>query len=551
MRSKARLALATCLASLAVLALTACADEGSSLPSTVRLSADPGLAERAVAVAGEILAVRGLTVEPASDPAEADLVVSETPTDGSAASFVSRYWVVAVGQPHQAQGLTAAELAGIVSGDVADWSSLTGEGTPLRLLIPADPYPPLDQWWPGTTAVAQTLPVADIPAALKADPGAVALLPLEAVDARVRGLAVDGIDPVFGEGEAGSYALVERAWVSTGQADNEEFAQLLDEAARGVAERLTLPPPEPIILRATGDIIPARCVYERHQAYGDLRHAFLELGPWLAEADITVGSLDASLSDAGVPIGCVETYSLLAPAGTVEGLALSGFDVMTVATNHVKDCGQEYCGDQAFFDTLANLRGAGIAPVGGGADLAEARQPAVLTVGGVRFAFLGYDEIAPYYHAEPGYAGTAPLEEAYLREDVAAAQQQADVVVVLPHWGVEYTADPTLGQRALAAAAVEAGADLVIGNHPHWVEAAEYIGDAFVAYALGNFVFDQDWSVETQQGAVLDVAFHGADLKGIRYYPIRIIDQHQPTFAGPEEAQEILDRIWTASAVLE
>jgi poly-gamma-glutamate synthesis protein (capsule biosynthesis protein) len=515
------------------------------------VDADPPLAERAFTIVSELIAGTGLTVEAALGPTEADLVVSATPPDEGGVTFVTRYWVVAVNLPHPARGLTMAELGDIVAGRLTDWSSLTGEDRPLRLLIPADPSPPVDQWWPGTVAVGETLPMADIPAALGADPGAVTLLPLDAVDARVRGLAVDGVSVVFGAGEIGSYPLVERAWAQAHEAEDEEFALLLDEVARGLAEQLALPPPEAIILRATGDIIPARCAYARQRDYGDLRHAFLELGSWLAEADITVGSLDASLSDAGVPFGCVETFSLLAPAATVEGLALAGFDVMTVATNHVKDCGQGACGDQAFFDTLANLRGANIAPVGGGADLAEARQPAVLTVEGVRFAFLGYDEIAYYYHAGPGSPGTAPLEEAYVREDVAAARNQADVVVVLPQWGVEYTADPTLGQRALAAAAAEAGADLVIGNHPHWVQAAETIGDAFVAYALGNFVFDQDWSIPTQQGAVLEAAYHGPKLRGIEYHPIRIIDEHQPVFAGPEEAQEILDRIWTASAALD
>ena len=98
---------------------------------------------------------------------------------------------------------------------------------------------------------------------------------------------------------------------------------------------------------------------------------------------------------------------------------------------------------------------------------------------------------------------------------------------------------------------MEAGAGLVIGNHPHWVEAAEVIDGTFVAYALGNFVFDQDWSLETQQGVVLEAAFHGAQLRGIEYYPIHIWDEQQPDFADPDEAAQILDRIWTASAALD
>jgi poly-gamma-glutamate synthesis protein (capsule biosynthesis protein) len=287
------------------------------------------------------------------------------------------------------------------------------------------------------------------------------------------------------------------------------------------------------------------------QALGDLTHAFVPLAPWLAEADITTGSLDASLSDANEPFGCTETFSLMGPSAAAGGLSLAGFDVITVATNHVKDCGVSPCGDQAFFDTLENLRSRGIAPVGGGADLSAARTPAVLTVKGVRFAFLGYDEIASYYHAAPGVPGTAPLNETYLREDIAAAAAVADVVIVMPQWGIEYQAEPTAGQRQLAAAAAEAGAGLVIGNHPHWVEAAEVIDGVFVAYALGNFVFDQDWSLETQQGVMLQASFFGAQLKGIEYYPVHIYDEHQPRFAEPEEAQQILDRIWDASATLQ
>jgi poly-gamma-glutamate capsule biosynthesis protein CapA/YwtB (metallophosphatase superfamily) len=171
-------------------------------------------------------------------------------------------------------------------------------------------------------------------------------------------------------------------------------------------------------------------------------------------------------------------------------------------------------------------------------------------VKGVRFAFLGYDDIAPYYHAEPAAGGTAPLDEAYVREDVAAAAAQADVVIVMPHWGVEYTSDPTERQRTIASAAFESGATMVIGNHPHWVQAAQATHDTFVTYALGNFVFDQNWSLETQQGAVLEAAFHGSQLKGIEVYPVHIFDQNQPAFAGPDEARQILDRIWQASARL-
>lgn len=547
--SAARRALALVLASCAF-TLAACGGGEAPLPSVVRVAADPPFADRPLAEASALLAGRGLRVERVDDAALADLLVTTGPPSEGGASFVTSYWVPAVALPHSDEGVTMAALGDMVAGRLAGWSAVTGEARPLRVLLPAERSPPIEQWWPGTTAQVEERPLAELPDALAQDEGALALLPLEAVDGRVRALAVDGANVVFGTGDPASYPLAERGGVQARATGREGFDRLLSETAGHLAQRLSVAPPDPIVLRATGDIIPARCAYAKQRDYGDFRHAFLELGPWLAQADLTVGSLDASLSDAGEPFDCVETFSLLAPAASVEGLVSAGFDVVTVATNHVKDCGQAACGDQAFFDTLANLRARGIEPVGGGADLAEARRPAFLTVDGVRFAFLGYDEIAPYYHAGPRLAGTAPLDEAFLREDVALAARQADVVVVLPQWGVEYTADPTPGQRALAAAAVEASADLVIGNHPHWVQAAEAVDGAFVAYALGNFVFDQDWSLETQQGVVLEAAFHGALLKGVRFYPVHIRDEHQPVFAGPDEARQILDRIWAASAAL-
>jgi poly-gamma-glutamate synthesis protein (capsule biosynthesis protein) len=508
--------------------------------------------EQAFDIASEALGPAGITVMRPAIHVPIDIsLVSVSSGDQGATSFVAGYWVPVVGLSHPAEELSMAQLRDAVAGRLTGWAGITGDELPLRVLVASDRSPPIEAWFRGETLAVERLPLAELPAAVAGDPGAIALLPLDAVDARVRSLGVDGVNIVYGTGDASTYALAERVWIELRDVEDGDLSRALDDTANAIAARLGVEPPDPIILRATGDIIPSRCVYEKQRSYGDYRHAFLELGPWLAEADITAGSLDAALSDVSEPFPCVDTFNLMAPAASVEGLAYAGFDVITVATNHVKDCGQVgSCGDQAFFDTLENLASNGIAPVGGGADLAAARAPAFIESKGVRFAFLGYDEIAAYYHAEPGVAGTAPLNEAYVREDVAAAAQQADVVVVLPQWGVEYTADPNERQQALARAAAEAGAGLVIGNHPHWVEAAQVIDGVYVAYALGNFVFDQDWSLETQQGVVLEAAFHGATLKGVRYHPIHIYDEHQPAFADADEARQILDRIWDASALL-
>ena len=217
------------------------------------------------------------------------------------------------------------------------------------------------------------------------------------------------------------------------------------------------------------------------------------------------------------------------------------------AANHIKDCGIEPCGDRAMLETDANLRAAGIATMGSGRDLAQARAPAVVVRNGVSFAFLAYDDIADYYHASPDEGGSAPLDPDTIAEDVAAARHFANVVIIVPHWGIEYTSVPSARQREFARAAAAAGADMVVGNHPHWPQAHERIGNMFVAYALGNFVFDQDWSLETQQGVLLDVTFTGTRITATRYIPIHIYDQYQPRLADPAEAQQILDRIEAAS----
>ncbi len=323
-------------------------------------------------------------------------------------------------------------------------------------------------------------------------------------------------------------------------------------ATAAASPTIVVPTVEPVTkLRFTGDLIPARCTYAKIESLGgDYTLPFQPLHDMLAGADITIGSLDATASDAGTPFGCTPTFSLAAPAAAVAGFKYAGYDVMAHAANHIKDCGISSCGDRAMFETDANLRAAGIVPVGTGRNLFEARSPQVVERNGVYFAFLAYDDIATYYQASADGAGSAPLDPATIAEDVAAARKVANVVIIVPHWGVEYTADPSGRQREFARAAAAAGAAMIVGNHPHWAQAHEQIGSTFVAYALGNFVFDQDWSLETQQGAVLEATFTGTRLTSTRYTPIHIYDEYQPRLAEPPEAQQILDRIETASAKL-
>jgi poly-gamma-glutamate synthesis protein (capsule biosynthesis protein) len=304
--------------------------------------------------------------------------------------------------------------------------------------------------------------------------------------------------------------------------------------------------PAEISLLFAGDINPGRCVYALSKAANDIALPYRPLASLLQSADIAIGSLDGAISDYNPPSPCVgTTRNLLAPAESAKGLAFAGFDVITVATNHIKDCGLvRGCVNNSMFDTLANLRAQGVQPTGAGANLAEATAPAIITVRGVRFAFIGVSAVNDPTWATADTPGTVPFQPDIFLDAIRRARAVSDVVIVLPHWGREYSGDISYQQRKAAAAMVAAGATLVIGNHPHHVQGVEtFPSGAVAAYALGNFVFDQAWSdgtLYTIQGLMLRAKFQGNKLQGIDLLPIHIYDDFQPRLAGPDEAKQIL-----------
>lgn len=228
----------------------------------------------------------------------------------------------------------------------------------------------------------------------------------------------------------------------------------------------------------------------------------------------------------------------------IAGLAGAGIDYVSLGNNHIRDAG-----GTGVIQTRANLARFGIAFSGAGKDLVEAREPAVLEAGGLTVAILGYDTIARYYAAGDDRAGSAQLSAAVAKADIAAARRAgADVVIVYPHWGVEYRSTPTAAQRRLAHAIVDAGADLVIGNHAHWAGAMEVYRGVPIWYALGNFVFDQTWSEPTMEGIVLELTFRGPRLVSVRMHPTLILNRAQPNLLDPAgDGKVVLGRVFGAS----
>jgi len=305
-----------------------------------------------------------------------------------------------------------------------------------------------------------------------------------------------------------------------------------------------------VTLAFTGVIVPARCVQAGVDARGDSNYIYQEVKDLISQADLAVGTLNATLSEYPPHTGCIFTYVLVGSSGNADSLQLAGFDVMSVATNHIKNCGIGDCGDRAFLDTLDNLRRVGILPVGAGQNLSEAMQPVVVTVKGIRFGIVSLGEIEPSTFATDTTPGIAVLTDENLTKAIAEARRVSDVVIALPHWGPEDSSDPTEVQQHFARVAVEAGADLVVGNHTHVVQAVQEINGIQVFYGLGNFVFDQTWDLAHQQGVILQLHFEGNRLSGYDFTPTHVDMDGTVHIAGAEEARQILDRIEAASQAL-
>lgn len=325
-----------------------------------------------------------------------------------------------------------------------------------------------------------------------------------------------------------------------------ELEEIESDAIPVVAEE------EPIVtLLFTGIIAPSRCVQAEIDNRDDPYYLYANVRDLISTADYAVGTLNATMSDYTPRTGCSVTYLLLGGPENADALAWAGFDMMSVATNHIKNCGWTNCGDRAFDDTLENLDRVGITTVGAGDNLSQALRPKVVEINGIRFGFVSLGQIEPLVFAGEDTPGIAVLNEENLRNSIAAAKKVADVVVVLPHWGPEDSQYPNPSQAELAEIAVEAGADLVVGNHTHVIQASQKIDDVLVFYGLGNFVFDQYISEQHKQSIILTVTFKGTQVIDFKTIPVVVALDGTVSLPGPKVALDILNWFQSASERIE
>lgn len=212
---------------------------------------------------------------------------------------------------------------------------------------------------------------------------------------------------------------------------------------------------------------------------------FAQVKSMLAAADLRVANFESSAGTQGKP-DFVKPYSFRTAQPALIKFA-SVFEAASVANNHAGDYGRKN-----FVETLESLHKAGTQTFGGGSDQAAAHRAQVFERHGLKIAVLGYlDSFPRWFAAAPGLPGVAWLDRDQAALDIDKARQDgADIVVVVPHWGTEHEPKANKHQRRIARSLLDAGADAVIGGHPHVVQDYEVYKDKPIVYSLGNFVFD-------------------------------------------------------------
>lgn len=257
--------------------------------------------------------------------------------------------------------------------------------------------------------------------------------------------------------------------------------------------------------------------------------------PPLASADLAIVNAEMAISDRGSPSD--KQYVFRAPPSVAATMAAAGVTVASLANNHASDYGST-----ALVDSIESLKAAGVVPIGAGIDADAAYRHRLVEVSdAVSVALVGASMIVPWgFEATAGRPGIASTwNTARVLDSVRAAAGEADVVVAVIHWGIERDPCPSADQRSLARALIGAGADIVIGHHPHVLQPVELTAGALVAYSLGNFVWHPRSGITGETG-VLQVDFDGDAVVAWTFHPHLLDDNGAPRPAA-EGAR--LDRI--------
>ncbi len=304
-----------------------------------------------------------------------------------------------------------------------------------------------------------------------------------------------------------------------------------------------LSPQDELSIAAVGDLMLGGRTEPFLKDFGP-GYPFAEVMPVFEKADIVIGNLESPVSARGT---AVENKKFTLRAGPIaaEALKRAGFRVVTLANNHMMDFGP-----LALQDTLENLDANGILYTGAGMDLDDARVPAIVKIKGKTIAFLAYSLTFPLeFFASRSQPGTAPGYADFVKADIEKVRPHVDLVVVSFHWGAELLTAAKDYQIELGHHAIDWGADLVLGAHPHVLQELEIYKGRLIAYSLGNFVFGSE-SNRTNCSMILLSTFKGNTLEKVEAVPLDINNyrvKYRPHVLTGAAAAEVLDGINAAS----
>ena len=267
-------------------------------------------------------------------------------------------------------------------------------------------------------------------------------------------------------------------------------------------------------LITTGDVGLARSVNFSMVKRNDFSYPFEKTAEVLKKADLTLINLEGPLVK-NCPLTNTGMVFCGDPQG-VEGLLSAGVNLVNLANNHTLDYGQK-----GILETIEVLTTAGITPV-------KPEQIVIKEIEERKVAFLGYEDV------------NKKVSEKKVQTQIKEARSSADIVIVSFHWGAEYIAYPNQRQRDLAHLAIDSGANLIIGNHPHWIQSAEIYKNKLIVYSHGNFIFDQMWSKKTREGIIGKYTFYEDKLIAAEFLPIFIDESYQPYLLEGREREVVL-----------
>jgi poly-gamma-glutamate synthesis protein (capsule biosynthesis protein) len=289
---------------------------------------------------------------------------------------------------------------------------------------------------------------------------------------------------------------------------------------------------------AVGDILLGRGI-ERVIDRNGMNYPFQRTAAFINSCDVAFGNLESPLSNRGTEASKV--YTFRGDPAYASGLKEAGFDIVSLANNHMLDYGPE-----ALLDTIESLDRNGLSHVGAGINQAEASHARIMRKNGLTIALLAYLDMPlegiKYTDDMPG---PALAEMDRVKGEISELRRKVDFIVVSFHWGVEFSPTSTVEQKNYARMAIDNGADLVIGHHPHVIQGIENYKDKLIIYSLGNFVFDQQ-KLEGRESMIFGCALSGDKVVSPYVIPI-LITEGQPDFARGEDHRRIAERIKSIS----